>query len=46
MLAEYTVARFGVVPVGRTCDDLAELLERAPVTLGTFAADYRDCWTR
>jgi len=42
MLAEYTVARFGLA--ARVTDDTRRILGREPITLRQFAEDHRETW--
>jgi len=42
MLAEYTVARFGLA--ARVTEDVRRILGRKPITFRQFAEDYRSTW--
>jgi uncharacterized protein YbjT (DUF2867 family) len=44
MLAQYTIAKYRLVPVDRTSDDLRAILGREPVPFADFATDYRPVW--
>jgi uncharacterized protein YbjT (DUF2867 family) len=44
MVGVYATARLGLAD--RVTDDVARILGREPIDVETFAADYRDRWTR
>lgn len=39
----YTITRFGNAK--EVTDDVANILDRPPISFSQFAQDYRDCWT-
>ena len=44
MIGIYTTAKLGFA--GKLTTDTQEILQRAPISLRQFVADYQECWIK